>query len=119
MQLLALKVIAGGVASQAMLADRLSVDAPAASRLVDRLEEDGLVIRRAGENRRCLKLELTEKAQGEVQLLRDALQWMDGELCHYLEEAEVTELKRLLGKLQDGLLRAAEGTAPSAYGVDD
>jgi MarR family transcriptional regulator for hemolysin len=118
MQLLALKVIAQGARSQAALADGLSVDAPAVSRLVDRLEEDGLVSRRAGENRRCVKLELSEKGLAEMALLRSALEWADGELTKYLHEAEVTELKRLLQKLQDGL-NADSGLAPPGYGSEE
>lgn len=119
MQLLALKVIAEGVSSQVALADKLSVDAPAVSRLVDRLEEDGLVMRRAGENRRCVKLELTEKGQGELPLLRAALQWMDGELHKYLSEAETVELKRLMAKLQDGLTKAQGPTPPGGCGPEE
>ena len=119
MQLLVLKVIADGAVSQVAIADRLSVDAPAVSRLVDRLEDDGLVTRRAGENRRCVKLELSEKGRAELQLMRAALQWMDGELHHYLEEAEVTELKRLLRKLQDGLTKAQGPTPHTGCAAED
>lgn len=118
MQLLALKVIADGVGSQVALAERLSVDAPAASRLVDRLEEDGLVVRCAGENRRCVKLELAEKGQGELELVNAGLRWMDGELRNHLTGAEVKELKRLLAKLQDGLTKAQD-TAPEGCAPQD
>ncbi|MCP3140789.1 MarR family winged helix-turn-helix transcriptional regulator [Pyxidicoccus xibeiensis] len=113
MQLLALKVIAGGARSQVSLADGLSVDPPAVSRLVDRLEEDGLVNRLAGENRRCVRLELTDKGQVELELMRSALQWADGELTRYLSASEVVELKRLLEKLQAGL---SQGESPATSG---
>jgi DNA-binding MarR family transcriptional regulator len=119
MQLLALKAIADRVGSQVALAERLSVDPPAVSRLVDRLEEDGLVMRRAGENRRCVRLELTDKGQGELALLHAGLQWMDGELHKYLAEAEVVELKRLLAKLQDGLTRAQDSTPQDGCGPEE
>ncbi|WP_240359885.1 MarR family winged helix-turn-helix transcriptional regulator [Pyxidicoccus trucidator] len=118
MQLLAVKAIAEGVRSQAALAERLLVDAPAASRLVDRLEEDGLVSRRAGENRRCVKLELSEKGAGELEQLRSALDWADGELQKYLLASEVTELKRLLDKLQSGLLED-RGPTPGGCGSEE
>lgn len=119
MQLLALKAIAEGVRSQAALAERLLVDPPAVSRLVDRLEEDGLVSRRAGENRRCVKLELGEKAAGELQLLNTALEWADGELQKYLLDTEVTELKRLVQKLQDGLAKDEGGPTPGGCGPEE
>ncbi|MFP2931355.1 MarR family winged helix-turn-helix transcriptional regulator [Pyxidicoccus sp. 3LG] len=118
MQLLALKVIAGGARNQVSLADGLSVDPPAASRLVDRLEEDGMVNRLAGENRRCVRLELTEKGHAELALMRSALQWMDGELTRYLSDSEVVELKRLVEKLQAGLNHAT-GSTPSGRCQED
>lgn len=118
MQLLALKAVAEGVRTQAALAERLLVDPPAVSRLVDRLEEDGLVSRRAGENRRCVRLELSDKGSGELELLRSALQWADGELHKYLQAAEVTELKRLLEKLQNGLTED-RGPTPGGCGSEE
>src|SRR5688572_21512976 len=54
------------IQTQAALAERLLVDAPAASRLVDRLVADGLVRRRVGEDRRCVCLELTPAAAREL-----------------------------------------------------
>ncbi|MCY1021507.1 MarR family winged helix-turn-helix transcriptional regulator [Pyxidicoccus sp. MSG2] len=119
MQLLALKSIAHGVRSQAALAERLSVDPPAASRLVDRLEEDGLVHRRAGENRRCVRLELAEKGQAEMELVTAALHWVDGQLRGYLEGSEAAELQRLLAKLQDGLTRDQGPTPPGGCATDE
>jgi len=118
MQLLALKAIAEGVRTQAALAERLSVDPPAVSRLVDRLEGDGLVSRRAGENRRCVRLELSEQGSGELELLNSALHWADGELQKYLLAAEVTELKRILAKLQEGLTRDG-GSPPGGCGAEE
>ncbi|MCP3057478.1 MarR family transcriptional regulator [Myxococcus sp. K38C18041901] len=118
-QLLALKGISEGALRQAALAERLLVDAPAASRLVDRLEEDGLVLRRAGEDRRCVRLELTAAGERELSYLVDALRELDGELGEYLPAAEVTELQRLMGKLQEGLVTRHSGEgAPATDGCD-
>lgn len=113
-QLLALKVISEGVSRQAALAERLMVDAPAASRLVDRLEEDGMVVRRAGVDRRCFRLELTAEGVLELGLLLDALREQDGELGEFLPEPELMELKRLMQKLQAGLSLRAGGPGCSA-----
>nr|WP_225887901.1 MarR family transcriptional regulator [Myxococcus xanthus] len=106
MQLLALKSIADGVRSQAAIAERMLVDAPSVSRLVARLEEDGLVKRSIGEDRRCARLELSPAGQTELNLLRDALLWTDVELLRYLTVQEMAEFKRLTVKLLTGLLQA-------------
>ena len=105
-QLLAMKFIAmRGVRTQAELAERLLVDAPAVSRLVDRLEEEGLVERRAGEDRRCVRLQVTEASRAEIAVLEEESRRLDEDAARCLTAAEVTELKRLLEKLQVGLLQ--------------
>jgi DNA-binding MarR family transcriptional regulator len=110
-QLLAVKFVAmRGVRTQAELAERLLVDAPAVSRLVDRLEEEGLMKRCAGEDRRCVKLQATEAGQAELGVLEEATQSLDEDSGRYLTEAEMAELKRLLEKLQAGLSQL--GTQP-------
>jgi MarR family transcriptional regulator, transcriptional regulator for hemolysin len=112
-QLLALKYIAKHDAhTQASLAERLMVDAPAASRLVDRLEEDGLVKRCAGENRRCVRLEATPASEVELEVLRDASQWVESEASRHLSVTEMNELKRLLDKVQAGMNQTLETLGP-------
>jgi MarR family transcriptional regulator, transcriptional regulator for hemolysin len=104
MQLVALKFIAvEGVRSQAALAERMMVDAPAVSRMVDRLEEDGLVKRCAGEDRRCVRLESTPAGLQELKFLEAAEHSLDEELLQHLTASEMSELKRLMEKLQTGL----------------
>ncbi|WP_239469768.1 MarR family winged helix-turn-helix transcriptional regulator [Archangium violaceum] len=102
-QLVALKVIEEGVRTQAALAERLLMDAPAVSRMVDRLEEEGLVRRCAGEDRRCVRLEVTEASHADISVLREAGLWLDEEASQHLTPSEMRELKRLLEKLQAGL----------------
>jgi len=107
-QLLAVKFVAErGVRTQAELAERLLVDAPAVSRLVDRLEEEGLMERCAGEDRRCVKLQATDAGRAELGVLEEATQSLDEDASRYLTEAEMVELKRLLEKLQAGLSQVA------------
>ncbi len=109
-QLLALKVIGrDGVHGQTALAERLSIDAPAASRLVDRLVEDGLVKRCAGENRRCVRLEVTEAARPGIEALQEEALWAEEEAGRHLTADELRELKRLLDKLQAGLTQSHDG----------
>lgn len=103
-QLLAVKFIAArGVRTQAELAERLLVDAPAVSRLVDRLEEEGLVKRCAGEDRRCVKLQATDAGRVAMEALEEATLSIDEDAARCLTEVELAELKRLLDKLQEGL----------------
>ncbi len=113
MQLVALKFIAvEGVRSQATLAERMMVDAPAVSRLVDRLEEDGLVKRCAGEDRRCVRLESTPAGQQELEHLEAAEHSLDEEVQQHLTTSEMRELKRLLEKLQTGMSQSPTPSRP-------
>jgi len=116
-QLLALKAIATeGVRTQAALAERLLVDAPAVSRLVDRLEEEGLVKRGAGEDRRCVRLEVTEASQPDLEVLSQEIEGMEAEFGRHLSAEEMRDLRRLLEKLQAGLTQNHEGVNPEAPG---
>jgi MarR family transcriptional regulator for hemolysin len=111
-QMLALKAVArGDASSQVALAERLLVDAPATSRLVDRLVEDGLLKRTAGEDRRCVRLEATEAGRAEVQCMLTELDRLDGELRQHLTAPEVKQLHQLLEKLHAGVLKAGEAPA--------
>ncbi len=106
--LIAMKCIAHGeVRSQVDLTDRLGIDAPAVSRLVDRLVEDGMVTRQAGENRRCVKLQVTESVGPELELLGEAARAVDEEVSRHLTEAELHELKRLLDKALGALTQGS------------
>jgi MarR family transcriptional regulator, transcriptional regulator for hemolysin len=108
-QLLALKFIDRlGVRTQAELAERLLIDAPGVSRLVDRLEDEGLVKRCAGEDRRCVRLQVSEAGREEIVVLDEADQWVQAEANKYLTAAEMRELMRLLVKLQAGLSQVLE-----------
>lgn len=103
-QLVALKVIAlRGVHTQAQLAEHLLIDAPAASRLVDRLAEDGLVTREAGTDRRCVRLRVTNACWPEVEVLEDEGRRVDEEVAKHLTAEEMSELKRLLDKVHVAL----------------
>lgn len=103
-QLLALKVIAvRGVRTQAQLAEQLLIDAPAASRLVDKLAEEGLVTREAGEDRRCVCLKVTNGCWPDVEVMEEETRRVDEEVARFLTAEEMTELKRLLDKVQQAL----------------
>src|SRR4051812_42404534 len=89
-QLLALRTVARNeVETQAQLAERLLIDAPAASRLVARLEADGLLVRKAGSDRRCVKLAITPAAKNEVAAMEEGLAWLEREIKSHLSPSEV------------------------------
>lgn len=113
-QMLALKVIdRGEVGSQAALAERLMVDPPAVSRLVDRLVEDGLLKRNAGEDRRCVRLEVTEAGHKEVALYHAELERLESDLRKHLTVQERKMLLQLLEKVQAGVQQIGDS------GTDD
>jgi DNA-binding MarR family transcriptional regulator len=106
-QLCALRTIAQGDAqTQAEVSEFLIVDPPAVSRMVDKLEEDGLLRRLPGKDRRCLRLEATDAAKPEIEALVANLEWLDGEVLKHLSRDEVDTLMRLMAKLQAGIVEA-------------
>lgn len=112
MQMLALKAIdRGEVKSQAALAERLLVDAPAVSRLVERLVEDGLLERCAGEDRRCVRLEVTKAGRKEVAIYHAELERLESEVRRHLTAQEVKTLQHLLEKLQAGMLQTGDASS--------
>lgn len=93
----------GEVRSQTALAERLFLDPPAVSRAVDKLESDGLLRRSEGSDRRCVKLEATELAPAELEHFDAALSRLDEIIARHLDESERADLRRLLGRLDEGL----------------
>lgn len=91
------------VRTQAALAERLIIDAPAVSRLVDRLEEDGLLKRTAGENRRCTAVTVTAAAMPHIACLREGYESLDGTIASLLTEKEARTLELLLEKIHHGV----------------
>jgi MarR family transcriptional regulator, transcriptional regulator for hemolysin len=101
MQMLALKVIdRGEVKSQAALAERLLV-------------EDGLLKRCAGEDRRCVRLEVTKEGRREVASLHTELERLESELRKHLTAQEMKTLRQLLEKLHAGLMQTGDASSES------
>ena len=104
LELRALLVISReGIRTQVALADRLLVDTAAISRLVAKLEQDGLLVRQPGEDRRCVRLEVTAGGRAQVQLLEEELAALQLRAREHLTPDEVQTLSRLLEKLNAGL----------------
>lgn len=104
LQLFALRFIANGeVCTQADLAERLLIDPPAASRLVSKLEGDGLLRRRQGSDRRCVKLEITARGKPHVEVYEEGLSWLEREVKKHATAKELELVMRTIRSLQDAL----------------
>ncbi|WP_255637233.1 MarR family winged helix-turn-helix transcriptional regulator [Hyalangium versicolor] len=115
--MLALKAIGHGeVRSQAALAERLLVDPPAVSRLVDRLVEDGLLSRCEGQDRRCVRLEVTEPGRTELAVCLSEMERLEGDMRKHLTVEEMKTLHQLLEKVHSVVLQAdaSETDEPAA-----
>lgn len=91
------------VRKRPQLAERLLIDAPAASRLVATLEKQKLLKRNVGEDRRCVCLEVLPAAKKEIAIIDEGLAWLDEEVRHHLTKKEFEESKALLARLQRGI----------------
>ncbi len=91
--------------SQAALADRLEVETITVGRMVDRLEEAGLVERRADPaDRRAWCLFLTPRAHALLADLQPVADAVRAEMLAGLCAAEQAELHRLLARVRANLL---------------
>lgn len=92
--------------SQAALAERLEVETITVGRMVDRLEEAGLVERRADPaDRRAWRLFLTARATDLLNDLQPVAEAVRIDMLAGLNEAEQAELHRLLGQVRSNLQR--------------
>lgn len=104
MQLRLLRVVAHGDApSQAEVAEQMLLDAAAVCRIADRLEQDGLLVKREGRDRRSLRLEVTEAALPLVRAVDETHAWVEQQALSHLSAPELDTLQALLGKLQAAL----------------
>jgi DNA-binding MarR family transcriptional regulator len=95
--------------TQKELADALGLTQPTAVSAIDILQRKGLVQRRRnGSDRRKRHIFLTENARKLVAELRPLATAVNNLAVADLSPAEVSELKRLLHKVSDALLRSNE-----------
>jgi MarR family transcriptional regulator, transcriptional regulator for hemolysin len=98
--LLSLKT--AGHRTQGELAEAVGVRQPTLSSHLDGLERAGLVRReRTADNRRVQRVTVTEAGEALFLRLRRAAAAFDGRLRAGLDDAEVTELRRLLAQLAE------------------
>lgn len=102
-QLLALRSIAvGETCTQVELSARLVIDPPAASRLVTKLERDGLIRRRRGRDRREVALEVTPAARRELKSIRVGLRWLDDEMKRILGASAFRAMMQSMDRVRHG-----------------
>jgi MarR family transcriptional regulator for hemolysin len=92
---------------QVELAERLDVEPITACRIVDRLEEAGLVERqRDPDDRRAWRLVLTEKAEPILTRLRALAEEMSAEAFGGMTIDEVEAMRGKLARIRDNVSRA-------------
>jgi MarR family multiple antibiotic resistance transcriptional regulator len=89
-----------GVDSPAQLCKDLSYDAGAMTRMLDRLEAKGLIIRRrCPDDRRCVKLELSEAGRVALPRLRACSVRVLNRFLHGFSQAEARKLEGFLSRM--------------------
>ncbi len=95
-----------GVGTPAGLADCLDIDRAAVTRLVDQLEQKGLLSREPNPtDRRSTVVRLTETGRALVPQLNEYAKATDQEFLGHLQGNRVTELRQLLQEAVRGLPR--------------
>lgn len=98
--LVLLSIVQGKPGSQLDLARAVGIEGPTLTRHLDGLEEAGLVVRRRDpDDRRAIRVELTEAGQRLFGELRQAAIAFNDKLTAGFDETELDELHALLDRL--------------------
>ena len=90
----------GSPGSQLHIARSVGIEGPTLTRHLDGLEEAGLVVRRRDpDDRRAVRVELTEEGEKLYQALLEAAIQFDRRLTAGFDEAELAQLRELLSRL--------------------
>lgn len=93
--------------NQGFYADRLEVEPISLTRMIDRMEESGLIERRRDpSDRRAWRLHLTDKSRKVIDQVRAGLAGLEDEMLAGLTAAQREELGRLLEAIQDNFTTA-------------
>ena len=93
---------------QIELSDMLDIEPITLSRIVDRLEEAGLVVRKADPaDRRAWRLHVTAKAQPLIAKLRAVADEMISEAFAGIDPKEIEITRAVLGRVRENASRAA------------
>jgi MarR family transcriptional regulator for hemolysin len=97
--------ISGGRATQRELAERVGIEGPTFARMLDRLEEEGLVERRASQSdRRTKTIALKKHAAPRLKEISDVTDKLRAELMKDIDSADlatcIAVFQRLLARLE-------------------
>jgi MarR family transcriptional regulator, transcriptional regulator for hemolysin len=88
--------------SQRELASRMSIEGPTLVRHLDRLEDEGLVVRRRDDrDRRVVRVGLTPAGRRRYAELREVAAIVDSQLRSLLDHDEVETLERALHRIRE------------------
>lgn len=95
--------------NQGYFAEKLEVEPITLCRMVDRMEETGLVERRKDPaDRRAWRLYLTRRSRAMIEQLRPCLTGLEDEMLAEFNETDRANLRALLGRIQANLSRKQE-----------
>jgi DNA-binding MarR family transcriptional regulator len=98
--------------TQVTMADMLDVEPITLGRMIDRLQESGLVERRADpKDRRAWRLHLTPEGEEKMTALRPTARALFDDALAGLNEAQRTELEAMLNVIRSNLTRKPLETA--------
>lgn len=98
--------------TQVTMADMLDVEPITLGRMIDRLQESGLVERRADpKDRRAWRLHLTPLGESRITALRPTARALFDDALAGLNEAQRTELEAMLNVIRSNLTRKPLETA--------
>jgi DNA-binding MarR family transcriptional regulator len=98
--------------NQSYYAERLEIEPITLCRMVDRMEEAGLIERRADpRDRRARLLRLTRRSRGEIDRIRAALAGLIETMLDGLDEDEQAQLASMLTRISSNLSAPARALA--------
>lgn len=92
--------------TQRQIAEMLEMSEASTGRLIDRLEADGLLVRRdRPDDRRARAVHLTEKADPLLERMGDFAQMREERMAHGMSEEQLAKLRELLDLIYVNLAR--------------
>ena len=98
--------------NQAHYAEKLEIEPITLCRMVDRMEDAGLVERRADpDDRRARQLHLTERSKGEIERIKAALAGLIDTMLDGFTDEEQEQLSAMLARISNNLSAQPQGLA--------
>ncbi len=107
-QFVVISTLASGAESASQICRGISYDAGAMTRMIDRLEQRGLIRRvRVADDRRTLKLELTDEGKALHPKMKAASMAVINRFVHGFTKAEVSQLENFLNRMLENAAKTA------------